>query len=126
MKRNMDAVRSILLQIEAETKPFTWIKLAVPDCSEEEVSYHVKIMSQAGLIEAMDTSSHDGISWKPMSLTWQGHEFLDAARNDDRWANAKKLVMEKGLGMTISVLGEVLKQLATKAAIGIHPLPLSH
>ena len=33
-------------------------------------------------------------------LTWQGHEFLDAARNEDRWNQAKKTISEKGGSLT--------------------------
>jgi len=40
------------------------------------------LLHEAGFIEAMDLSTLGGICWKPTRLTYNGHEFLDAARSD--------------------------------------------
>jgi hypothetical protein len=34
-------------------------------------------------------------------LTWEGHEFLDAARDEKRWKKAMSTVKEKGGTITI-------------------------
>ena len=44
-----------------------------------------KLLYQAGLIDAENDSGADDFEWIPISLTWQGHEFLDVARNDTVW-----------------------------------------
>ncbi|MBV9852527.1 MAG: DUF2513 domain-containing protein [Armatimonadetes bacterium] len=55
-----------------------------------ELAYHVKLLSQAGLIDVKHWQTGDGNEvWLPKTLTWQGHEFLDAARNDTTWNKAK-------------------------------------
>lgn len=119
MKRDMDLARSILLELEEHPHVSTWKSdLTVEGHSPDEVSYHVKILSQAGLIEAttMANPPHDSI-WIPISLTWDGHEFLDAAKDDTRWNKAKSLVKEKGGGAAFEVMKAVLIELAKAAAL---------
>ena len=37
-------------------------------------------------------------------LTWEGHDFLDAARNGDTWHKAKDTLFKKGLSVSFDVL----------------------
>jgi hypothetical protein len=37
------------------------------------------LLHEAGLIEAIDLGSHDGVYWRPKHLTYAGNEFLAAA-----------------------------------------------
>jgi hypothetical protein len=41
-------------------------------------------------------------------LTWQGHDFLEAARNDIIWAKAKAKVVEQGVGLSVELMKAVL------------------
>ena len=119
MKRDMDLVRSILLKIEAsEGDPRMRIRLgSFEGHSAIEVSYHVKLMTQAGLIEAKDRSTFDGFRWEPQQLTWAGHEFLAAARDGNLWERAKRIALKQTGGLSLEVLQEVLINLA-KQAVG--------
>ncbi|MCF6156804.1 MAG: DUF2513 domain-containing protein [Candidatus Brocadia sp.] len=69
MKRDMDLVRQILLAIEAHKDMKQKIKLEIEGYSEEQIMYHVKILADAGLIEATDVSSFEGICFIPQCLT---------------------------------------------------------
>ena len=97
MKRDMDLAREILLKIEEspEATGVGGIDLKIEGRSHEEVAYHVMLLHQAGLIEALDLSDGEGIDWTPSCLTWDGHEFLDAYRQDTFWNKAKGFVLEK-------------------------------
>jgi hypothetical protein len=88
MKRDMELIREILLAVEDSVQTQGTIDLQLSERAPEFVSYQVKCLAEAELIEATDLSSMHGFEWKPRSLTWQGHEFLDAARNDTVWKNA--------------------------------------
>ncbi len=110
MKRDMDLVRDILLAIEDNPEPFGHNDLKIEGRSNEEVAYHIKLLWQAELIEAYDVSSNSGFSWKAMSLTWKGHEFIEAARNNSRWQDAKKYILEKGGSITFDILKAVLSE----------------
>lgn len=61
MKRDMDLVRLILLEIEKSTEdPRSEIRLQIPNYTFEQISYHVMILHEAGLIEADDLSTTVG------------------------------------------------------------------
>ena len=106
MKRNMDLIRRVLIEIEeADNDPDEWIDLSFAEWSDNAVSYHIKMLHDAGLIEARDLSDLSGSDWRPTSITWEGHEFLDAARNDTVWKKA----MTKLKGQAASVPFEVVK-----------------
>jgi|TARA_B110000093_G_scaffold133925_1_gene143340 hypothetical protein len=55
----------------------------------------------------------------PTSLTWQGHEFIEAARNDGIWNKAKDIMLKKTGGMSLDVLKVLLTDLAKKAVLGV-------
>ena len=110
MHRDMNLVRQILLGIEEYPEPM-WVELDIPGYTPEQVSYHVMLLADAGLVEAVSFSSFDGFEWKPKHLTWEGHEFLEASRDDNRWKKALNLMKEKGGGITFDVLKDLLLQL---------------
>lgn len=114
----MDLCRDILLQIEAsEKEPVGWIKLDMPDHQRQAVSYNIMLLAQAGLITAIDLTTSSGFYWEPTSLTWQGHEFLDAARNDTFWNKAKAIVTDKSGSLSFDVLKGVLIEMGKRAAL---------
>jgi hypothetical protein len=112
MQRNMDLVRMILLRLE--TSPSGWAPndLGIKSFPPEQIGYHAHIMMQEGLIEGSDatTVSSAGPEGLPRSLTWKGHEFLDLARDQDRWNRAKAIIAKLG-GAPISVWMKVLTDL---------------
>ena len=121
MKRDMDLARKILLQVEecVECDGSTgWLKVDVNGHSQSETLYHVRLLYGAGLIDVHDESSLAGQALWPKRLTWEGHEFLDAAREDTRWQKAKRLVFEKTGGLSFDVLKAVLAKLTVEAASG--------
>jgi hypothetical protein len=65
-----------------EDAPFDGGPLRMPpitDHDHNEVSYHVMLLHEAGLIHAFDFSGDEFTDWRPAYLTWEGHEFLEAA-----------------------------------------------
>jgi len=118
MKRDLDLVRKILFQVEEKGQARGFVDLEIPSHNPEEISHHVWLLQNAGLIEAQNLSTNRGIDYRPSKMTWLGHEFLDAARNDTVWRKTKELVKEKGG----SVPFEVLKSLLVKAAASLFAL----
>jgi DNA-binding transcriptional ArsR family regulator len=118
MKRDMDLIREILLDME--DAPFTggWLELKLEGYDESELSYHTLLLYEAGLIDAIDLSTMNHNVWKPKYITWAGHEFLDAARDNKRWETAKKIIAEKGGNLAFDVIKSVLIRLMTKAVLG--------
>lgn len=110
MKRDMDLAREILFQVEKYPEPDGYVDIKIEGYSAEEISYHVKLLYQAELVEAFDLTDSSGFDWKAKSLTWKGHEFIEAARNNSRWQEAKKYILEKGGSVTFEILKAVLSE----------------
>ena len=120
MKRDMDLARSILFAIEAsEDDPRGWVEDlgSFEGHSATAVSYHIKLLYEAGLIEADDlsTGGEGNFRWLAKQLTWDGHEFLEAARKDSLWDQAKRLTLDKTGGLSLELLKAVLIRLGKQA-----------
>lgn len=118
MKRDMDLVRSILLKIEEQPYTGSFLDVSVPGHTGEEISYHIMLLDEAGLIEAENVSSSDGMDWKALRLTYAGHEFLDAARNDNVWSSAKEWVMASTGVLTLEALKVALPEVIKRILAG--------
>jgi hypothetical protein len=118
MKRDMDLIRQILLKIGESPKLFYIHPFEIDGYDNSQVTYHVMLLDEAGLIVARDVSSHDGEYWVPDRLTWTGHEFLEASRDNKRWEKAKSTILEKGGNIAFSLLEKVLIDLMTKTILG--------
>jgi hypothetical protein len=117
MKRDMDLAREILLWIEKyDTGSGGRLpNLSIEGRSHEEVSAHVRLLREANLIDAINASSMRGTNWIPRRLTWEGHDFLEASRNESFWQKAKERALSVTGGLTFEALKEVLKQLVKEA-----------
>lgn len=118
MKRDMDLVRSILIFMsQNERGPHIRWEEALPGYTENQILHHAHLMVQGGLIEAVASRNLGDYIPKatPLSITWTGHEFLDASRDATIWEKAKKHVLKPTGGVAMSVLTEWLKGQATAA-----------
>jgi hypothetical protein len=119
MKRDMDLIRQILNN--AEARNFEDGEPPEP-CHAQTVeeAYQIVLMNDAGLVQA-DCVSEAGtpVSAVIFRLTWAGHDFLDAARNDTIWNKAKETILKPGVSWTFSILTEWLKQEAHNKIFGV-------
>ncbi len=110
MQRDLDLVRKILLALEEHEHGLAPRGFTIEGYSEEQVGFHVYLMDQAGLVEAIETShtKSDSRTAMPRSITWSGYEFLEAARSEKVWALGKERILKAGVGFSLEVLKEVL------------------
>jgi hypothetical protein len=100
----MDLARKILLAMEKDeecTGP-GWVNgldLGGEPPDPARLVYHVMLLAEAGLIIARDMTNTSGMAWMPVRLTWEGHEFLDKARDEGIWRKAVELAKEKTGGV---------------------------
>jgi hypothetical protein len=120
MKRDMDLVRKILLELEGKNPKDDGLEPEqLSGHTPEEVGYHIGLLKEAGLVEAMDARSYGNpMNWIATRLTWEGHEFLEASRNEGVWTKAKQIAAEKGGGLTFEVLKQLLSKLLTDLMMG--------
>jgi len=116
MKRDMDLIRAMLLKAEEQPPygPFTNMP-AFPGHSDDEMRAHAELAQEAGLIEAEFMM----VGFFIRRLTYSGHEFLDAAREDKLWNKAKETVIKNAGTLTMEAMKTALAALMQKAARGI-------
>lgn len=116
LKRDMDLVRYILEQVESRKYEVNASELVNGRHDEAEVVYHVRIMKQAGLLDARIEDDLSGNHYAIIfGLTWDGQEFLSLVRDSSVWSKIKTEVMNK----TGSLSFEVLKELALFTVKGL-------
>lgn len=111
MKRDMDLIRAILLALEEQSAYPRAINLEIEGYDKETISFHIMLLDEAGLIEAFDATTHGSLNWMPQRLTWDGYEFLEAARNEKVWKKFKNKLEEEGLSLPIKLAQIVLIEL---------------
>ena len=122
MKRDEDLLREILLLIEKHPfdDGYDWMNIwtnirenkdkKTRKYSNKEISYHIMLLHEAGFIKALEISKN---VWMPIRLTWDGHEFLEAARDSKRWKQVKDTMKPIG-GFVVEVAKPLLIELVKK------------
>ena len=101
----MDLIRDILVCTE------TGEDRSVDGFSQHEVAYHVWLLVDAGYLDALIQRDHKNVpsAFHINSLTWEGHEFLDAMRDETLWKKAKETFIKPGASWTAKLIFEWLK-----------------
>ena len=104
MKRDMELIRLLLIKLEGE------IDVNLSEYTSEEINYHNYLLLDAGLSKGKITSTLGSRQPKAIltSLTWEGHEFLDAAKYEPVWKNSLKKVAKSGGAFTFDILKAIL------------------
>lgn len=111
MKRDMDLVRNILLEIENKDKgDGRWIEILIPEVDDKTLQEHLFLMFRSGLIEGNDGSTMSSREFLPKRLTWTGHDFIDSVRDPEIWRKTKESANAAG-GFTLELLGDIAKGL---------------
>lgn len=112
MKRDMDLIRELLLQIESHDMGVVYVShlkgaVSLQAINEEVLVYHLDLMKEAGLIHGRKPSALSTVSpWIIERLTWEGHEFLDTIRDPDIWKKTKNGASTAG-SWTIGILKDI-------------------
>jgi hypothetical protein len=117
MKRDMELIRRLLLEIESTTG--SQLKAdCFPDVDAETVAYHFRLLDDAGFIpqlpgsrpvsngprtmESRVLSTSTGWSLLNPELSWEGCEFLDKIRDETVWKSVREKVSRyKSVPLTI-------------------------
>lgn len=117
MERNLELIRKLLLRVEESPKKWAG-NVAIDGYSEEQIDYHAHLLLQAGLVEGVEAETSARYNTNIRNLTWHGHEFLDAARDEGRWREAMRALGENVKGVGLNVLQQLLVNL-TKNQLGL-------
>lgn len=125
MKRNWDTIRDLLTRLEELPDTDATLRLSdFPADREFEISYHMELLMEAGLVEGQMSKTLGGgpTEFFARRLTWLGHEFLDAVRSDTVWNKTKKTFSAKGIDMTFDLVKTVASDIAgalIRGAVGV-------
>lgn len=105
MKRDLDLVRLILIAIEnsADDEPGS-IRLPRHEVDPLHLAYHIRLLHEGRLIHAVENR---GSAIVPHSLTWHGHEFVTAIRDDGIWQAIKAIEGGAGGNLPFAMLYEL-------------------
>jgi DNA-binding transcriptional ArsR family regulator len=122
MKRDMELVRSLLLYFEEKPDDRVAEKVVIEGYDDLTIGYHLILLYEAGLIEGERevSKSRRVIRVYPMRLTWAGHDFIAAARNESIWRKTKAKVASFAVDVPFAVLRELLIQ-AVRGQLGLTP-----
>src|SRR5688572_22316690 len=114
MKRDMDLVRTILLEIEESQNPRS-VKLQCHGYSQDEIQEHLMLLVQAKLIKAREVHSLEaGTVLIPQRLTWHGHEFIESTRNEGIWQKVKAEIKDRGTSLPFSLIQDLALKILAK------------
>lgn len=108
MKRDEDFLREFLLEWEAnEEYRILVFSTNGMDAKEEKTFYHAQLAADTGLITRINPFSENSL----YRLTSEGHDYLDAIRDENRWNEVKKNASAVG--------GSIGLDLLKKLAVGL-------
>ncbi len=123
MKRDSELIRQLMLALEASEGPFS-ASNPVDGFNQSQVAYHLALIVNSGLAAGnVQYSLGNRDSTIPamaiaFRLTPEGHDFIDAVRDETIWNKTKQKVATVGGSVSLGVLKEVATALA-KTALGL-------
>ena len=99
MKRNLDRIRGILIEIE-NAKPLQDLQY-----EGDEDFYQIKLLLDAG-VGVAEVYENDATAYGER-MTSRGHDFLDSIRDNTIWMKVKKHVNSTVGSVALSVLSDV-------------------
>ena len=120
MERDIDLIRQILLDLEKGGAYTNWMDIDIEAYSPEQMDYHLELLVEAGLL-SVRPSERGHSRWLPVRLTWDGHEFLDVARDESRWKQLKESIARVG-SIPFDMVRAALLEMTRREASGHLPL----
>lgn len=120
MKRNMDLVREILLEIEKSCVSTVIRNLRIDGYDTETIAYHCKILHEAGLVsEYKPIYADNGLfAFSVGGLTWEGNDYLDKIRDNTIWKKTKDIIKDKGLPLLFDTIKTISMTIITASTEG--------
>jgi len=112
MKRDLDLIRDILLDVENWNipQPLTLGSLEYEGKTKQEIGHQLELLEDAGYIDARIIKDHVGIGYLDafiVRMKMAGHEYLDSVRNPEVWNKTKTTLEKVGGGAALDVVKDI-------------------
>ena len=106
MKRDFDLVRRILMKIQDTPAGEYCDEIAYPDeYDPATISEHVRLLIDENFLNGkMVDAWGSSPQFRITGLTWKGHDFVDAAKDNTLWEKAKKTILTTTAAITCDLL----------------------
>jgi DNA-binding transcriptional ArsR family regulator len=116
MQRDMEILRTLLLKLEQQEMDPGSIRglschgeeLAIEGIDGAAIGHHLEMMIDAGLIHVLDDRMSNGHEIYFQRISWQGHEFLAAIRDQEVWKQTKAAAKTGGVE-ALSAIWDIAK-----------------
>jgi len=116
VKRDMELIRRVMLAAEKNKDPYEVVDPKFEGHNETEISYQIALLDDAGLLHGQDRSAIGVFRWSAGALTWRGHEFVEAIRDEAVWKEALAIAGMTDDGVVFEILQKALMQVLEKRA----------
>ena len=109
MKRDFNLVRKILQDMENAEPMKIFNGFPFEGYDKPTVHEHIELLIEAGLLDGKVHRTRDSSMPMVSRLTWAGHDFLDAMKDESIWKKAQDSLLKPAGGVAFDVLLEWLK-----------------
>lgn len=116
MQRDWNLIRHILLKVESLSAGETMDAIQIDNFDAPTIAEHVRILLNKGLLAGKMYDTNCGSTYLITGMSWDGHDFLENAKNDTVWKKVMSESKARGTSMTMVVLNGLLTKAAQKYA----------
>ncbi len=116
MRRDWNLIRQILFEVEKLPAGESTKAIQIDGFDVHTITEHVRMLVRKDLLIGNVYNTYDGSTYVIEGMSWEGHDFLDNARNDTIWKKVMAESRAKGTSTTVVVLNGLLAKAAQKYA----------
>jgi hypothetical protein len=116
MKRDLDLIRDILVDVENwnNPQPIFLEGMSYAGKNKQEIGYQIDLLNDAGYIDAPIIKGGQGVTYETaaiLRMTMAGHEYLDSVRSPEVWTKTKKSLEKVGGGAALDVIKDIASKI---------------
>lgn len=116
MKRDLDLIRDILLDVENwnQPQPIFLEGMSYEGKNKQEIGYQIDLLKDTGYIDARIVKGGQGVTYETaaiLRMTMAGHEYLESVRNPEVWKKTKTTLEKVGGGAALDVVKDIASKI---------------
>lgn len=118
MKRDFDLIRRIMIDVESIPAREQKQNFSYDGYDSPTINQHIALLIEAGLIKGSIHETNVKRTVLVDDLTWAGHDFLNATKDETLWTKAKENIIKPGVSFTFGLLLQWL-EVKAKEKLGL-------